>query len=270
MLVRLLNAHPRIFITHESDVIWTLFQSRMGLPEQFAPYPDDGDLGMRATLKSAAAVYQSMLTTNHEKSDLVKAFFRIQDHLMKNGSDVQQRRPGKSGLAWVGDKKPAQYADPELRQFILELFPDAHFLHVIRNPCAVYRSMKTAVQDWGTVPDSWKGTAEDIFTQWLGREKWVQQARNEAAVPIHSMRYEDIVNSPVEQLRACFNWLGLDMTAELKGKIREMVRKPHSMNEPQPQMSAISGLEALMNQYGYKLDGSVGACPVDAGLQCRE
>lgn len=51
-LVRLLNVHPSVFVAHEADVVWILYQIAQGAPYQC--YPWDGPVGMEATLKACA------------------------------------------------------------------------------------------------------------------------------------------------------------------------------------------------------------------------
>src|SRR5947209_8001096 len=46
LLVRLLNLHPEVFASHESDILWILFQARKEWPEKFECHPWDGPLGM--------------------------------------------------------------------------------------------------------------------------------------------------------------------------------------------------------------------------------
>lgn len=257
LLVRLLNVHPRVFITHESDVIWTLYQCRSGLPDRFDNYSGDGPLGMIATLRAATEVYRRIPAPGAGTPDLVQAFFDIQEHLRLHGSDVQQTYPGKKDLSWVGDKKPVQHADPELHEFILELWPDARFIHVVRHPCAVYQSIQAAKKNWTTVPEYWKGDDADIFGRWLRHERWVLDAMASLGDAGFSLRYEDIVARPVEELQRCFDWLGLDMGPDVRSRVAAMLRKPNSANEPMQSMAVIEGLEDMMARYGYGLDGSV-------------
>lgn len=261
LLVQLFNLHEKVFITHESDVIWTLYQSRNGRPETYIPYPEDGPVGMLATLKSARAIYQSLPISSPGKGDLVATFFNIQTHLMKFGSDVQESYPDKNALLWIGDKKPVQHADPDIRDFILDLLPASRFIHVVRNPCAVYRSIRKAAQNWAVVPDYWKGGVNEIFQRWLLHEQWVLQAKSERDVPVYSLRYEDIISNPVEQMRMCYSMLELDMPQDVQHKTRAIVRTPKSQSQALDTILEIDGLDEMMNRYGYKLDGSIEKIP---------
>src|SRR5262245_55032250 len=122
-LVRLLNLHPKVFVTHESDVVWLLYQIENRLPVHC--YPWDGPVGMEATLKACSDVlYGEDLSRAGAVSDV---FYRIQHRLMERGSDVQQPYR-KATLALIGDKKPVQHADPSVFEFIRRHFPQSRFL----------------------------------------------------------------------------------------------------------------------------------------------
>jgi hypothetical protein len=48
-LLRVLNLHPRVFVSHESDIAWILYQFHRGQP--FRGHAWDSDRGMRLTLE---------------------------------------------------------------------------------------------------------------------------------------------------------------------------------------------------------------------------
>ncbi|MBA3483982.1 MAG: sulfotransferase, partial [Pirellulales bacterium] len=45
LLVNMLNEHPEVCVTHESDIIWTLYQCRHGMPKQFRSFELDAPRG---------------------------------------------------------------------------------------------------------------------------------------------------------------------------------------------------------------------------------
>src|SRR5690242_3352977 len=109
-LVRLLNLHPAVFVAHESDVIWILYQMANGL--LFHCYPWDGPRGMEATLKQCADLLDCEAVTSRPMTTIPELFNRILLRVMEQGSAVQQRYV-KGELGWIGDKKPVQHADPD-------------------------------------------------------------------------------------------------------------------------------------------------------------
>ena len=73
-LVRLVNLPPNVFVTHESEIIWVLYQAAQGVP--FTCYPWDGPMGMQATLKACADFLYAR--KNLDKEGRVRdVFFRV-------------------------------------------------------------------------------------------------------------------------------------------------------------------------------------------------
>lgn len=156
LLVTLLNLHPRVFMTYESDVIWILYQARNGMPSQYRCYPWDGPLGMEATLKACHHTLLTSLYSSQGEKAIATTFFRIQEHLMQHGSAIQRPQP-KTNLAWIGDKKPVQHSDPELGAFLRRHFPEARYIHIVRHPKAVVASMAKAAGNWKRgIPEYWR------------------------------------------------------------------------------------------------------------------
>src|SRR5690242_10841572 len=134
LLVELLNFHPDVFITPESDIVWILYQMQAGRPETFRCYPWDGAVGMNRTLEVAGSVLKTAQRNgNGHEQDLPELFDRVQAILRANaGSDQAGKVP-----RWSGDKKPVQQADPEIRPFLRRHFPDAKYIHIVRDPACV-------------------------------------------------------------------------------------------------------------------------------------
>src|SRR6185369_13955900 len=87
-LVRLLNLHSEVFVTHESDVVWIIYQLAKRLP--FSCYPWDGPLGMEATLKVCSEIIQEQQDHPFAEGTVARLFDRIERQLMTRGSEVQQ------------------------------------------------------------------------------------------------------------------------------------------------------------------------------------
>ncbi len=257
LLVRLLNLHKSIFVSHESDIAWILYQCRQGLPSRFECFPWDGPLGMEATIDSAESIWSLLSKESPSKKELITAFFDIQLHLMKNGSAVQKKME-KSGLLWVGDKKPAQQCDPKIRSFIAELFPEARYFHLVRHPGPVLASMKLAVPKRKKVTEYWKLDEETVLERWLIHEEQVLLAKKELGSAVHTLRYEDLLATPIEQMEKCFNHLKLDLTTEIEDKIDAMVNFENLFKKISIEAKISSSrLESIMHVYGYDFDGTV-------------
>jgi Sulfotransferase family len=254
LLVKLLNLHPNLFVTHESDIIWILYQAKKSNPSEFKTYPWDGPLGMQATLTACRSILHSCLDTLSQKGGVARAFFSVQEHLMRYGSPVQQSCK-KSNLAWIGDKKPVQHGDPRLRGFIGTHFPNAHFLHIVRHPRSVVFSMIRAAKTWQQgVPRYWRGTSQEILERWVIHEEWVLKAKSLNRGLIHTLRLEDLCEEPVEKMADVFEFLAMAMSKEIVERIRELVSPTlnHKYNTLPFRVS--SRANRIMKIYGYQCD----------------
>lgn len=99
---------------------------------------------------------------------------------------------------------------------ILRLFPEAYFLHIIRDPREVYCSTRAAARGWGRLWAS-QGAA-DVARRW-------QLLLDDAlAIAIltpryRQLRYEDLLSETSGGLEALFVWLGLEHETALCHKI---------------------------------------------------
>ena len=232
LLVILLNLHPNVFITYESDVIWILYQARNGKPSRYKCYPWDDSWGMKATLKTCHHILQSRLyrTPNSDEA-ITETFFQIQMHLMH--TDLRHRAPQqKTHLLWLGDKKPVQHSDPMLRNFLHMHFPHARYIHIVRDPRAVVASMSKAAKEWGKIgPSYWKGTPHAILERWAIHEEWVLQAKSTNTSQIYTLRLEDLCADPIGETTKLFRFLDLESPT----KIADWFQIPnlrHSYDDP--------------------------------------
>jgi len=223
LLVKLLNLHPDIFITPESDIIWILYQAQQGWPKEFRTYPWDSPVGMWRTLETAASVFESARISGNSVS-VREMFDLVQEHLrLAMDPDAHSKVP-----VWIGDKKPVQHCDPEIRPFIQQHFPDARYLHIIRNPNAVVASKQSSAKHFRSPPGYWQESPVAILKRWAIHEEWVLQARASQSIPLLSLKFEELCQQPAEQMRRVFDFLGLDMPGRIARKIaREVRRNPN-------------------------------------------
>ena len=246
-LVRLLNLHPQVFVTHESDIVWILYQIRSGKTPEC--YPWDGPLGMEATMDACKDVFEINAKNLVEGQGIPEVFFQVEQFLMLNGSKVQKPYD-KTDLAWIGDKKPVQQADPQIRRFIHTYFPQARFIHIIRHPQAVVASMVEAGKEWARVA-YWKLSPTEILRRWAINEEWVLGARSEGH-PVYTLRFEDLCEKPFESMRTVFDFLDLEMSPE----IAEATVKNTSQNPNRKYASFVlppcTEADKIMSIYGYE------------------
>jgi len=240
-LVRMLNLHPRIFIAHESDAIWILYQFYQNKP--FASHRWDSLRGMDITVRQCGHV---LTKANSPQEN----FFALQHCMMTKGNPWLPPM-AKKDLLWIGDKKPFQQTDPELLAFTLKIFPDARFVHMVRHPFAVAESSDRFNN---TVDgDFWIDlTTEEKVGQWTFHERAVSELKRSQKAKVIDVRYEDLCREPARELIRIFTFLDLDIDKNL---IKRAHRDTQIVVKNVPTMPCNRETASMMEQYGYKPQG---------------
>ena len=114
----------------------------------------------------------------------------------------------RDGVTTVVDKTPE---NGHLGEFILNVFPDAYFLHIVRDPRSVYCSHRSASKSWArwefpTRPADggrfWRRDVETAMTIADRTERYLQ------------VRYEDLKDNGEFELQRIFDWLELPCEAD--------------------------------------------------------
>src|SRR5690606_38350007 len=130
LLMQILNFHPKIYISNESDIVWILYSCITG--ELGKEYEHDSPKGIRNTFK---IIGKKFFETN-EKENVYEKFIEAQLRIMSTGIN-RQTRQRKTNLKYIGDQKPFQQCDPSIIPFIIGNFPNPKFIHLIRHPKSV-------------------------------------------------------------------------------------------------------------------------------------
>ena len=230
-LVNVLNLHPWVFVSHESDVVWILYQIYKDDPDRFRTYPFDEGKGMWATLNECSEILRSIPSDTSDKKTVFKMFYRLQMYINEHGRGNWDRHIlRKKNLAWIGDKKPVQHSDPEIQSFLNVLFPEARNIHLIRDPRSVVASMIEAGKTWNdqSIPEYWKQTPSQILERWAIHEEWVLRAKSRLLNKIRTIRLEDLAEDPVRIMSETFSFLDLDLPSDVEKTIADWVwRNPN-------------------------------------------
>ena len=260
LLVRLLNLHPRILVTHEADIAWILYQlvKKSGTP--LRPHPLDEAKGMDASLAHHEEVLAALLRSQPvHRAEVRRAFDLFYDRVNRLGRGNWDPAAQKDDLAWIGDKKPVQHADPAIFSFLETSFPDARYLHVVRDPRYVVASMREAARTWNdrSVPPHWRGSTRSIFRRWLQNEERVQAARTSAGARLKTVPLEALAADPVDRMSEVFAFLDLPLPTELGRTIEQSVwSTPNGRHEPADLGPISKSEQRLIESYGYRRSGT--------------
>jgi hypothetical protein len=260
LLVNMLNDHPDVCITHESDIIWTLYQCRDGMPKQFRSFEFDAPRGMNALLNSFGPMIGELLRETPSPAQWTNAFFEIQRRVIELGTAVHVTLKTAKGLKWIGDKKPVQHASPEISAFILSNFTDARFVHIVRHPAAVVASQQEAARTWPVTPQYWHGRAEQVLERWRVQEEWVLELKASLPQRTHTLRLEDLCARPAEQMDGLFAFLDLESSHALRERMLQYVYARPNEKYAGFALPQVDGVQRIMDIYGYST-GELGCIP---------
>jgi hypothetical protein len=99
-------------------------------------------------------------------------------------------------------------------QVLQELFPDARFVHIVRDPYLVFSSTvnlwKSLYQAQGLQKPTFAGLEEHVFTTFNHVYAQIEQGKKHVpAGRLHEVRYEDLIADPVGQMRRLYDGLQL-------------------------------------------------------------
>jgi hypothetical protein len=137
---------------------------------------------------------------------------------------VTMRDRVKPGARLVAEKTPARregYAEALSRK--LECYPDARYLHVVREREGVVRSLARAPWAQGTAADfaeHWRSAVETARATLDGRAGYLE-------IP-----YGDLAADPSRAMAAVFEWLGVDRDGGVLERVDAMSRERLSTHGP--------------------------------------
>jgi len=114
---------------------------------------------------------------------------------------------------------------------LLEMFPDARFIHIVRDPYTVFNSTVNLWKSLGRKHGMQVPRSDDAIREKVFREFRVVYDRLEEAKPLipagrfHEMKYERLVKDPVGEMRAAFDGVQLDGFDEYLPKLKEYIER---------------------------------------------
>jgi hypothetical protein len=149
-------------------------------------------------------------------------------------------------------------------RLLLELFPEAKFIHIHRNPYEVYLSMQHLWQAGFSlshlqVPDP--EAVEEVILSWY-TELYALYERDRGLIPagaLAEVRYEDLVSNPQEVLAKIYSSLALPGFEEFWQRVAPYIesQKNYRRNRYTPDPATLEKVRRrwgpTYERYGYKL-----------------
>ncbi|HMK34231.1 MAG TPA: sulfotransferase [Desulfomonilaceae bacterium] len=152
---------------------------------------------------------------------------------------------------------------------LLEMFPDAKFVHIVRNPYVVYESTHKLWRDslaYAHLQVPPPERVDELILTWY-EELFRLLERDKELIPagaLYEMKFEDLESNPVKVLETMYNSLdlpGFDLQTkrveDYLNSIRGYQKNVHRLTDANREKVA-TRWRRTFEQYGYSLEDSVG------------
>jgi hypothetical protein len=160
---------------------------------------------------------------------------------------------------------------------LLELFPRARFIHLVRNPYVVFPSTvnlwKSLYRTHGLQRPTFAGLDEQVYGTFVHLYSRLEEERG--LIPgsqYYELRYEDLIRDPVGQMRALYTHLDIDGFEQVSPRLREYLATAEGYATNRYDLSCEQKEEItrrwghVIRRYGYALEESSGAAPPKPAL----
>ncbi len=150
-------------------------------------------------------------------------------------------------------------------KILLEMFPKAKFVHIIRNPYVVFPSTvnlwKRLYRNDGLQIPTYEGLEDYVFETFT--RMYTAFERDRSRIPpgqFSEVRYEDLIAQPVEQMQRIYRELGLQDFEKVRGAMEHYFGekseyKTNRYELPQELKSEVNRRWAtFFEQYGYTME----------------
>ena len=168
----------------------------------------------------------------------------------------QEKEEWKQGFLWFLKALHVKYGKPMLLKspphtgrikLILELFPDAKFIAIHRNPYKVYRSTRHFYETALPLGYLQKPNPNDIHAGILRRYEEMHRAyfEDRRLIPegnLHELAFEDLVENPIQEVQRIYQAIDLDGFDAVLPRLETFVEETHrnyQRNPDQPLPDAV-------------------------------
>jgi omega-hydroxy-beta-dihydromenaquinone-9 sulfotransferase len=169
-------------------------------------------------------------------------------------------------LAVADPRRPVLKSPPHTARVgvLADMYPEARFLHVVRDPFVVFAS---TMRLWRSLHDVQglqvdRGETLEPYVFAAFEEMYAAFERDRAALPagrLHEIRYEDLVADPVGALAESYERLGLGDFERVRGPLEEQARsmKRYRTNtynhDPRIVAEVARRWRPFLERYGYQV-----------------
>ncbi len=145
---------------------------------------------------------------------------------------------------------------------LLELFPDARFVHIVRDPYVVFPSTvnlwKSLYRAHGLQKPTFEGLEEHVFETYLRIHEGMERGRPLIAPDrLFELRYEELIKDPVGRMRELYETLKLGGFEEVRPRLEEYLASQagYETNRyeltPERRAEIARRWSAAIQRYGY-------------------
>lgn len=197
LLQQMLDAHPEVAIAPETHFIHYFWQRQ----ERYGDLNEDSNYKLLLTDITALPEFSEMGLTQETFCRVAWQNQRSYGALL---SLLLEQFARHRGVEIVGEKTPNHVLYlPQLQQF----FPQARFIHLVRDPRAV-------VNSWRSVPWSTGSISQDAQA-WRFHVGAPRRCGGNVRAAIFTLYYEQLVLAPEENLRALCRFLNLEFMPQM-------------------------------------------------------
>jgi len=188
LLRTLLDSHPNIACGPESPWIAGSYGDLTSFKDLYASLTEDE----RGPARNFTGV---------GKADVARALGRAVSGIFEAYAGARGKR------RWV-EKTPSHMMDLD---FLHAMFPNARYVHIVRDGRDVACSTYNGRAQWGMLVDKDKAiriTRNNALERWARWERTLTDAIAEHGLEVLTLRYEDLISRPEKELKAVVDFIG--------------------------------------------------------------